>query len=566
VNALYYGDNLAVLRESIADESVDLIYLDPPFNSKRDYNVLFRTPKGHQSDAQIVAFEDSWQWGPQAEKEYREILDSGNTDAAEVIQSLRRFLGENDMMAYLTMMSNRLIELRRVLKTTGSLYLHCDPTASHYLKIVLDSVFGKENYRNEIIWKRTHSHNDPKRFGTIHDSIFYYAKDIRRVRWFPIYIPYTQEYIDKYFKFLEPDGRRYWTNTLTAPGPRPNLEYPWKGVMPPPGRCWAMEKPKLEELERQGRIAYTKSGFPLRKYYLDEMKGAPAQDIWTDIPGLSGLSGNAAERLHYATQKPLALLERITSASSDIGDVVLDPFCGCGTAIHAAQKLGRAWIGIDITHLAIALVEKRLRDAFPGILFDVNGTPTDFDGARDLALRDKYQFQWWACTLVNAQPYQGKKKGADAGIDGLIYFEDEKGLAKKVIVSVKGGENITLTMLKDLIATVQGEKAQIGMFVTLTPPTKPMVKEAARAGFYDSPLGVSYPKIQILTVEGLLNGTERPEYPLSTGSGGVTFKRAKPELKDTKQRDLFEKARSEVDALPLSAFIPPEESDEPEPE
>jgi hypothetical protein len=327
-----------------------------------------------------------------------------------------------------------------------------------------------------------------------------------------------------------------------------------------------MEKPKLEELERQGRIAYTKSGFPLRKYYLDEMKGAPAQDIWTDIPGLSGLSGNAAERLHYATQKPLALLERITSASSDIGDVVLDPFCGCGTAIHAAQKLGRAWIGIDITHLAIALVEKRLRDAFPGILFDVNGTPTDFDGARDLALRDKYQFQWWACTLVNAQPYQGKKKGADAGIDGLIYFEDEKGLAKKVIVSVKGGENITLTMLKDLIATVQGEKAQIGMFVTLTPPTKPMVKEAARAGFYDSPLGVSYPKIQILTVEGLLNGTERPEYPLSTGSGGVTFKRAKPELKDTKQRDLFEKARSEVDALPLSAFIPPEESDEPEPE
>jgi site-specific DNA-methyltransferase (adenine-specific) len=255
------------------------------------------------------------------------------------------------------------------------------------------------------------------------------------------------------------------------------------------------------------------------------------------------------------------LLERIIQVGSNKGDVVLDPFCGCGTAVHAAQKLERQWIGIDITHLAISLVEKRLRDAFPGTTFNVEGTPVDVDGARDLALRNKYQFQWWACHLVNAQPYQGKKKGADGGIDGLIFFEDEKGKPKRVLVSVKGGENVGLTMVKDLIATVQGEKAQVGLFVTLTPPTKPMIAEAARAGYYDSALGKSYPRIQILTIEGLMAGTERPQYPLAE-SGGLTFKRAKVELRNTQQHELFGRASAEIAALPLSALVTDEPEDE----
>jgi len=566
-NALYYGDNLAVMRESIATESVDLVYLDPPFNSKRDYNVLFRTPKGHQSDAQIVAFEDSWHWGPQAEKEYREVLASGNTDAAEVIQALRRLLGENDMMAYLTMMANRLIELNHALKPTGSLYLHCDQTASHYLKIVLDSIFGKENCRSEIIWKRrpgmTSAVHESVRFGIITDVIHFYAKS-EAAKFHPQYnkdSPEYQQYIEDFFTHVDADGRRYQATSLTNPADRPNLKYEYRGYKPPPNG-WMITKQKMEQWDSEGRIYFPKSmdGRLRRKSYADELRGMPIQNLWTDI---EPIGAHAQERLGYPTQKPLALLERIIQASSDPGDVVLDPFCGCGTAIHAAEKLGRKWVGIDITHLAIALVEKRLKDAFPRVAFEVHGTPKDFDGARDLAFRDKYQFQWWACSLVNAQPYQGKKKGADGGIDGLIYFEDEKGPAKKVIVSVKGGENITLTMLKDLIATVQGETAQIGMFVTLIPPTKPMVVEAARAGFYDSPLGVSYPKIQILTIEGLLNGTERAQYPLSTG-GGVTFKRAKVELKDTKQRELFGRAKDEVDALPISALVVSDEGVESE--
>jgi hypothetical protein len=258
------------------------------------------------------------------------------------------------------------------------------------------------------------------------------------------------------------------------------------------------------------------------------------QNLWEDIPPISS---QAQERLGYQTQKPLPLLERIISTSSDEGQIVLDPFCGCGTAIHAAHKLRRQWIGIDITHLAITLVEKRLRDAFPDITFDVHGTPKDIDGARDLARRDKYEFQWWACSLVNAQPYKGKKKGADSGIDGLIYFQDDqtkleaKDLHKKIIVSVKAGENVSVPMIRDLGHVIDRENASIGLFVTLTDPTRPMKEEAVKAGYYADPRGVSFPKIQILTIKELLEGTEQPKYP-DLMRGGLMFKKAKKELTD----------------------------------
>lgn len=513
MNQLYFGDNLDILREHIKDESIDLIYLDPPFNSKRDYNLLFKSPKGHESDAQITAFEDSWHWGEQAEREFSEILRQPNTDVAEMMRALRQFLGENDMMAYLTMMANRLLELHRVLNPTGSLYLHCDPTASHYLKIVLDGVFGKSNYRNEIIWRRTDntgsSKSISKRFPSNADTLLFYTKgDI-------YFFEHARvDYSDKYkARFTKEDKRGfYYLDNLKT-----------------------YSKERLEQLIADDRIEFTKNGKPRIKNYLHEGKGIIFDNVWIDI---LPINSQAQERLGYPTQKPLALLERIINSSCPPNGIVLDPFCGCGTAVHAAQKYNRQWIGIDITHLAISLVEKRLRDAFPDIKFEVHGTPKDLDGARNLAQRDKYQFQWWACSLVNAQPYQGKKKGADGGIDGLIFFQDEKADAKKIIVSVKGGESVGLTMLKDLIATVDSNKAQIGLFITLAEPSRPMTAEAAKAGYYDSPIGSSFPKIQILTIKGLLEGTERPGYP-DLSRGGHTFKKAKKEEPSVEQKSLF---------------------------
>lgn len=527
-NALYYGDNLDILREHIEKESIDLIYLDPPFNSKRDYNVLFKSPKGQSSDAQITAFEDSWVWGDQAEREFTELLRQQNTNVSEMIQHMRQFLNDSPIMAYLVMMANRLVELHRVLKPTGSLYLHCDPTASHYLKIILDTIFNPKNFQNEITWKRANAHNDPKKYGNISDIIFFYTKT-ERYTWNTQFTQYDEKYIQSHWQRTDANGRRYRLMPLDAPrhGDGGNLVYDWHGKFPAPTRTWACVKEKMQEYERQGSLAYTNTGTPCLKKYIDEMPGAPVQNIWDDIPPVNPM---AAERLGYPTQKPLALLERIIEASSNPGDVVLDPFCGCGTAVHAAQKLGRPWIGIDITHLAISLIEKRMRDAFPGIQFDIHGTPKDIGGARDLAERDKYQFQWWACSLVNAQPYQGKKKGADTGIDGMIFFQDDTKTVKKIIISVKGGEHVSRTMIADLKNSVEREGAQIGLFVTLTPPTGPMEHEAVTAGYYHSPLYGDFKKIQILTIEGLLSGAERPEYPdLSRGS--LSFKKAQVEKK-----------------------------------
>ena len=536
---LYFGDNLNILREHIQDESVDLIYLDPPFNSKRDYNLLFKTPKGQDSDAQITAFEDSWHWGEQAEQEFAELLHQSNTDVAEMIQSLRRFLKESDMMAYLTMMANRLIELHRVLKPTGSLYLHCDPTASHYLKIVLDAVFGTENFVNEIVWKRASAHNDPNKYGNLHDVIFFYSKT-KKYTWNPQYTAYSQEYLDSEWKKL-PSGRLCKVENMLDPQNK-MAEFDFMGTVARwrtnyQGMMDLWNAPQTEVPNSHGRIKLGKNGKPTKRcriIFLDEMKGVPLQTWWDDI---ISLRGGSIERLGYPTQKPLSLLERIIQASSNEGDIVLDPFCGCGTAVHASETLKREWIGIDITHLAISLIEKRMKDAFPNIAFEVHGTPKDLGGARNLSERNKYQFQWWACSLVNAQPYQGKKKGSDGGIDGVIFFQDDEKGAKKIIVSVKGGEHVGVTQVKDLIATVENEKAQIGIFVTLAEPTKPMLVQATTAGYYESPHMGAFPRIQILTIEDLLSGKEKPKYP-DLSRGGLSFKKAKVEEKRSEQKKL----------------------------
>lgn len=541
-NTLYFGDNLKILRDNIRDETVDLIYLDPPFNSKANYNVLFKSPKGHESHAQITAFEDTWHWGEQAESEFDELIRQPNTDVAKMMVALRDFLGTNDMMAYLTMMANRLLELHRVLKPTGSLYLHCDPTASHYLKVVLDGVFGKENCQNEIVWKRTTTHSDSKTWSRVADSIFFYTKTQNFI-WNTPRAEHSEEYLESKYKNDDKDGRGLYTlDNMTSPNPRPNMMYVWKGF-PFPERGWRYSRETMAKLDSEGRIWYPRNQLgeldpsrrPRLKRYLSEMPGGVMGTIWTDI---FPINSQAQERLGYPTQKPLALLERIISASSNEGDVVLDPFCGCGTAIHAAQKLKRRWIGIDITHLAISLVEKRLKDAFPGIKFEIHGTPKDFESARDLAERDKYQFQWWACSLVNAQPFQGKKKGADTGIDGLIYFQDDKGLPKKIVVSVKAGENIGVAMIRDFAHVIDREKAALGLFITLAEPTRAMSEEAASFGFYESLGTTIFPKLQILTIKGLLDGTKTARYPDLT-RGGLTFKKAKKE-KTEEQNALFE--------------------------
>jgi DNA modification methylase len=532
MNKLYYGDNLDVLRESIAGESVDLIYLDPPFNSQATYNVLFRSPAGAQSQAQIEAFEDTWHWGQEAEDAFDQVLHSGNTNAADLLRAMRSFLGENDMMAYLSMMAIRLIELHRVLKPTGSLYLHCDPTASHYLKILLDGVFGREFFRNEIIWLR-HNARSVKQaiWPRLHDVLLHYGQ-VGETTFHTSLIP-SEAVAEPHDLVRGPDGKRYRTRDLTGAGTRTGeTGQPWRGVNPTAkGRHWRVLHAALDQIESEGRI-YLQSGSMPRERDAESYEPggrlAVVGDVWPDI---AALNSGAAERLGYPTQKPVSLLERIIAASSNEGEVVLDPFCGCGTAVHAAQKLARQWVGIDITHLAISLIERRLKDAFPGIAFEVHGTPKDYEGARDLALRDKYQFQWWALSLIDAQPYAGKKKGADSGVDGLIYFKADAKTTERVIVSVKGGEHVSVPMVRDLKGVLEREKAPIGIFLTLNRPTRPMEAEAAAAGFYESDFG-RYPRLQIITVEDALKGI-RPRIPAI--DTGAAFRRAGRELRESPQ-------------------------------
>ncbi len=510
-NVLYYGDNLDILRNHIPDESVDLIYLDPPFNSNATYNVLFKEPGGESSEAQISAFEDTWHWGLESERALQEIGQSEITSAEvkEFMSVLPKLVGKRtDMAAYLTMMCVRLLELRRVLKDAGSIYLHCDPTASHYLKLLMDTIFGVKNFRNEITWRRTNAKGLAfTRLSSNHDTILCYTKSDNWI-WNPQYKEHNVEYVQKFYRFIESDtGRRYQLADLTNPNRnRPNLTYEFLGVT----RVWRWTKERMQEAYEKGLVVQNKPGsVPRLKRYLDEQEGSPLDDLWEDIPPIQS---QAQERLGYPTQKPEALLERIINASSNEGDVVLDPFCGCGTAIVAAQKLNRKWIGIDVTYLAIGLMEWRLKNLTPPPKYEVIGEPVDLTGARALAEKDKYQFQWWAVTRTGGQPYGEKKKGADTGIDGYIYYMDEKNKIKKAIVSVKGGKTVGVSMIRDLGHVIEREKSDIGVFITLEHPTKPMEEEAAKKGFYHSPLGKDYPRLQILTIEEILHG-KTPDIP-----------------------------------------------------
>ncbi len=506
MNHLYYGDNLTVLRD-FASETVDLIYLDPPFNSNASYNVLFKGPRGNVSAAQIEAFDDTWHWTDAAEEAFGEVLRSGNGAVAEMLRAMRSFLGENDMMAYLAMMAVRLLELHRVLKSTGSLYLHCDPTASHYLKILLDAVFGARWYRAEVVWKRTNARGTPKNWPHLHDVIFHYSSEknvhaIPKVKADAAKLPHTL--------ITGADGRKYQTYELTGAGITKDGESgkPWRGFdVTALGRHWGNSHTQLEEWADAGLIHFPpNNGFPRRRDaepFDPSSRMVTVGDVWVDI---DRLNQTARERLGYPTQKPVALLERIISASSNEGDLVLDPFCGCGTTVHAAQKMNRQWIGIDITHLAIGLIEKRLRDAFEGVQFTTHGVPQDLAGARDLAKRGRddknyyFEFEKWALSLIAAQPGNLSKKGADRGIDGNIYF----GKTSRAIVSVKSGDNVGVAMIRDLRGVIERERAEIGIFLTLTPPTRPMVAEAAAAGQFDMEGFSTVPRIQIVTVEDAL--------------------------------------------------------------
>ncbi len=514
-NKLYYGDNLEILRKYIPNESVDLIYLDPPFNSKADYNVLFKEPTGQGSTAQIEAFTDSWHWNPAAEKAYDDIIVNAPLKVSKAIEALREFIGSNDVMAYLAMMTLRLVELHRVLKPTGSLYLHCDPTASHYLKVVLDTIFGPKNFRNEVIWQRTLAKGlMSRRLPDNHDLILYYGKSGQAV-WnssamFTKYdVADLPEKTTGKYSHRDDDGRLYQLSDITNPNHnRPNLTYEFLGIT----KVWRWTKARMQAAYDAGLIVQPSPGsVPRFKRYLDEQRGLPLGTVWIDIPPLNS---QAKERLGYPTQKPEALLERIIRLSSNEGDVVLDPFCGCGTAVIAAQKLNRRWIGIDITHLAITVMRKRLQDSFPGIEYEVVGEPKDLEGAKALARQDRYQFQWWALSLVNALPQSGeKKKGADEGIDGVITFiHDNKGKASRVIIQVKSG-SVTVKDIREMKSVIGSEN--LGLFITLQSSTEPMRTEAATAGFYHWPLYKrDYPRIQILTIEELLSG-QKPDLPYS---------------------------------------------------
>jgi site-specific DNA-methyltransferase (adenine-specific) len=538
-NALYYGDNLEVMREHIPDESVDLIYLDPPFNSARDYNVLFKQAKKDENQAQITAFSDTWQW---SKRRYEEFFDDPrNARLFDLMESLYRILGQSEMMAYIIMMSPRLLDMHRVLKPTGSLYLHCDPTASHYLKIILDAVFGASRFRNEIVWKRADVHNDArKQFGRVSDRILFYIKS-QGAPFFKQHGGYASDTLRDWYQHVEmPDGsirkmtkeerqtqqipegaRRFNTDNMASPNPRPNLMYDYKGY-PHPTKGWRYSKERMEELDAAGLLLFPTDpkGRIMRKRYLDEQYGAVIGDTWNDI---SQLRGSVAEHLGYPTQKPVALLERIISASSSEGDVIFDPFCGCGTAIAAAEKLGRKWIGIDITYIALDLMVNRLAGDFGlkrGRDYSIFGDPKDAYSAQKLFEQSPKQFEIWSVMLANGTP-QPDKVG-DKGVDGKVYFQDLEGKLHWAVCQVKGG-HLTPSVIRDFAHVIEREKAAMGYFICLETPTKGMYNEAEELGFFASPSGRKIPKLQIRTIKELLEKGKEFDFPrgysLKSGAG-----------------------------------------------
>ena len=528
MNRLYYGDNLDVLRGFEA-ASVDLVYLDPPFNSNASYNILFKSPAGQGADASIEAFDDTWTWGPSAEDALLDINGGTNFALQSLLAAMERFIGKNAMMAYLAMMAVRLVELHRVLKPSGSLYLHCDPTASHYLKLVLDAVFGPENYRNEIIWKRTSSHgNVSANYGDVTDTIFYFSRGPSPT-WNRPRMPLSEKNVATKYTMIDEAGRRFTTRDLRNPGVRPNLHYEYKGYQPHPNG-WSISREKMERYDLEGRLHFPKepSGRIRMKLYLDETEGRAMQTLWDDIPPINS---QAQERLGYPTQKPIALLERIIAASSNPGDVVLDPFCGCGTAVDAAQKLGRQWIGIDITHLAIGLIEKRLREGYgDAVQFETIGVPKDKDSALKLAEEKPHEFQNWFCLKIGGFPLDGGRKGADKGVDGHFNFFTDARTTRPGVISVKAGRNIGVAMLRDLRGVMERDKYELGLFLSAYEPTGPMKAEAAAAGKFECEFG-RFDRVQIVTPADIFHNNWPKLPPLA----GINRKAARVDLRPEKQ-------------------------------
>ena len=512
-NQFFCGDNLEVLRRHlIPDASVDLIYLDPPFQSGRNYNLLFSEQDGTRSPSQQEAFEDTWEWDYRARATYDELV-AMDTPVSRVMESMRLVVHDSPMLAYMSMMAVRLIELHRVLKATGSLYLHCDTTASHYLKLVLDTIFGPDRFMSEITWKRTTAHSDAKQgrlaYGDVSDILLYYTKSPNYT--FNLqHVGYDAKYLKKYH-YQDQAGRRYRLDNLTGPGgaANGNPSYKVMGVT----RYWRYKKERMAELITEGRIVQTKPGsVPQYKRYLDEMPGVPLQNLWIDIPAINS---QARERMGYPTQKPLALLERIIMTSSNAGDIVIDPFCGCGTSIEAAHKLRRRWIGIDVTHLAEDLIRKRLDDDIALGSYSSRYFPRDLESARRLATKDRagrFEFQRWALEFFGVYSEEDEDiQGADGGIDGVLEFQEggQRSPWKKIIFSVKSGKT-SVKDVQDLAGVVSSDKnAAMGVLITLEEPTDPMHKFAVGAGDYVTAYQATqekFPKIQIFTVAELLDG------------------------------------------------------------
>lgn len=562
-NSLLYGDNLDVLREKIADEAVDLIYLDPPFKSDLNYNVFFKADGISSDEAQMTVFKDTWTWDTAAQATLDDLQNTQNVRLINVVNALNVGLERTPMMAYLVNMAVRFVELHRVLKPDGSLYLHCDPTASHYLKILLDAVFGPLSFKNEITWRRTGSHNKAKRWAPIHDVIFFYTKS-DQYTWNHPRRPYMLGHVRN--NFIESgDGTYktdYYGNVLTGSGTR-NGESgkPWRGFDPTAkGRHWAVpgkiweevgidpdglsQHEKLDLLYERGFITITEGeAWPIYQMTVSPENGPAAPDIWAYQPYTEGtvfgtnsgidadvrwLSPQDAERLGYPTQKPLGLLTHIISASSRPGDLVLDPFCGCGTTVAAAQMLARRWIGIDISPYSIELIRRqRLEGAFPhlrvGVDYVIEGLPTTLDGARLMASQDKLRknFEIWAVAKIDGIP--NDKKGADKGIDGRVAFKPDGKTSKFAVVSVKSGK-LKPDDIRALKAVAETEKASsmgFGILITLNKPTANMLADAASAGTVEIH-GHRYPLVQILEIEDILKG-KRPHLPLIDSS--VAYRR-----------------------------------------
>ncbi len=534
MNRLYYGDCLTVMQNKIPLASVDLIYLDPPFKSNRNYNAIYKDETGRPLPDQIEAFCDTWTLNQEHERIIQQtpilMREAGlDDDVAEFwrlwMNALRR--SNPSLLAYLAYMTQRLLQMRGLLKPTGSIYLHCDPEAGHYIKVLMDTIFGHKNFRNEIIWKRTSAQNSANKFGPIHDTIFFYSVT-DQYKWNPVYQEYDQEYLDRNYRHEDQHGR-HRRSDLTGSGIRSGASgQAWRGYNPTvAGRHWALPdrvlpnwfrrpdgysemsvQERLDVLDKQDLIYWPPRGsVPSFKRYLEVMPGVPAQDIIVDI-----LPAQGDERLGYDTQKPVELLRRLIEASTDEGDVVFDPFCGCATTLEAAHLLNRQWIGVDIAiHAIKRVVKERLEMRMrleEGTDFVIEGEPRSMEGAQDLWERDKYHFQKWAVEEVDG--FVTTKRTADGGIDGRIYFAvpGEPDL-QSMLLEVKGGANVTIADLRALHSVLEREEALMAGLITMRPVEGRKLQNFQRligeAGHLDV-LGQLYPKIQMLSVEEILDG------------------------------------------------------------